>query len=725
MRKGIVCVWVLLAAVAAFRLFGSEADLLRQGAAEMQRKSEGCTASGCHVNIEPMHASPAVRLGCTDCHGGRADTTDKKLAHVAARHPREWQTSGNPPRTYALLNRESPEFVRFRNPGDLRIADQTCGASGCHTAIVYKAQRSMMTHGGFLWAAALYNNGAFPLKDAVFGESYNARGIAQKLFTIPTPTPDETKFKGILPMLQPLPEFEVTQPGNTLRVFERGEERLSPRGFGTLTRTDPVFQGLQKTRLADPLLSFLGTNDHPGDYRSSGCTACHVIYANDRDPVHSGPYADKGNAGYSFTRDPTIPKNEPGHPIAHRLTRTIPSSQCVVCHIHPGTSYAFQYLGYMWWDNETDGELMYPKQSKKLSPEEIAHSLARNPEGSSLRGNWSDPEFLRNLSGLNPKLKQTQFADFHGHGWVYRAVYKHDRKGTLLDADDRPVDFNDPDKFQKAVHLRDIHLDKGMHCIDCHFEQDSHGDGKLYGEARAAVEIDCIDCHGTITAHANLKTSGPAAPAPPHDLSLLRTPFGAKRFEWLGDTLIQRSMVDPDKEWKVSQVIDSIDPTRPDYNPKARLAKTLLRDGKTWGDGNVAPEQLAHSNDRMSCYACHTSWMTSCFGCHLVMKANAQRPPIHYEGDNDTRNFTTYNFQVLRDDVFMLGIDSTVKKHRIAPVRSSSAVLVASQNASREWLYNQQQTVSAEGYNGQAFNPHFPHTVRTRETRTCTDCHLS
>jgi len=32
-------------------------------------------------------------------------------------------------------------------------------------------------------------------------------------------------------------------------------------GFGTLTRTDPVFQGLQRTRLADPLLSFLGTND--------------------------------------------------------------------------------------------------------------------------------------------------------------------------------------------------------------------------------------------------------------------------------------------------------------------------------------------------------------------------------------------------------------------------------------------------------------------------------
>ena len=37
------------------------------------------------------------------------------------------------------------------------------------------------------------------------------------------------------------------------------------------------------------MLSFLGTNDHPGDYRSSGCTACHVVYANDRSPVELGP----------------------------------------------------------------------------------------------------------------------------------------------------------------------------------------------------------------------------------------------------------------------------------------------------------------------------------------------------------------------------------------------------------------------------------------------------
>jgi hypothetical protein len=718
----------LALSLAALALSLPGQDLLRQTQAEADRKSQGCTSAKCHVGIEPMHVSPAVRLGCTDCHGGDANTTELRQAHPTPRDPRFWPTSGNPVRSYTLLNRESTNWIRFVNPGDLRVAGQTCGSAGCHDGIVYKVQNSLMTHGAFLWAAVLYNNGAYPFKNGVFGESYSKEGIAQKLFTIPPPTAEETRLKGILPSLLPLPQFEPSQPGNTLRVFERGDARLSNRGFGTLTRTDPVFQGMQRTRLLDPLLGFMGTNDQPGDYRGSGCTGCHVIYANDRDPVHSGPYAKYGHLGRSYTNDPTIKKDQSGHPIQHRLTRAIPTSQCVICHVHPGTSYASQYTGYMWWDNETDAEAggMYPPRSKQWKPEDALRSLQKNPEAASLRGNWSDPEFLNSLwDKVNPKLKQTQFADFHSHGWVYRAVYKHDRKGVFLDKDDRPIAYEDPDRLKKAVHLKDIHLEMGMHCVDCHFEQDSHGNGKLYSEARAAVEIECVDCHGSILRRAALKTSGPAAPTPARDLSILRTPSGARRFEWSDGRLIQRSMVEPDKQWVVSQVYDSVRPGSYNYNEKARFAKTIRDDNQTWGDVPASSEGLAHKDEKIACYTCHTSWMTSCFGCHLVMKANVKRNSLHWEGDVDTRNYTTYNFQVVRNDVFMLGLDSTVKNNKIVPVRSSSAVLVGSQNANREWLYSQQQTISSEGYSGQAHNPHFPHTVRTRETRGCTDCHLS
>jgi len=106
------------------------------------------------------------------------------------------------------------------------------------------------------------------------------------------------------------------------------------------------------------------------------------------------------------------------------------------------------------------------------------------------------------------------------------------------------------------------------------------------------------------------------------------------------------------------------------------------------------------------------------------MQANRKMPNRHNEGGN-SRNFTQYNFQVLRDDIFMLGRDGTVTGNRVAPVRSSSAVLVSSQNQNREWIYSQQQTTSAEGFAGQTFNTHIPHTVRATETKMCSDCHVS
>src|SRR5206468_6107289 len=98
-----------------------------------------------------------------------------------------------------------------------------------------------------------------------------------------------------------------------------------------------------------------------------------------------------------------------------------------------GTNVMNSYLGYMWWDEETDGELMYPAKQKYPSAEEYVQAAMNNPDEASARGLWSNPKFLENVRDLNPHLRHTQFADFHGHGWVYKAVYKKDRKGNFLD----------------------------------------------------------------------------------------------------------------------------------------------------------------------------------------------------------------------------------------------------------------------------------------------------
>jgi hypothetical protein len=748
---------------------------------EAEELSAGCL--DCHRGIEDMH-NGVVNITCGDCHGGDATVRAqglskgsapyeeaKKRAHVQPKYPERWKTAANPKASYSLLTNESFEFVRFVNPGDLRVNRMSCGTSECHPGDVHDVAKSMMTTGAMLWGAALYNNGSMPFKNSRFGESFAPDGTQQTLQTVPQPTPEETHKKGILPFLEPLPRWEISQMGNILRTFERGgrkaaeignplieevpgkptQNTLSFRGLGTLLTTDPVFLGLQKTRLLDPMLSHLGTNDQPGDYRSSGCTACHVVYANDRDVFHAGPYSKYGHRGLSQTADPTIPKDEPGHPVKHQFTRAIPSSQCVVCHMHPGTLMLMTYYGTMWWDLETDAEPMYPEKSYNFSPEQQQQILLRNPEESALRGKWADPKFLEILGDeINPKLKHTQFADFTGHGWIYKNIFKKDRKGNYLDADNNIVKDITAEKLKKAVtgtaedsvkegypvHLKDIHIEKGMHCVDCHFKQDNHGNGKLYSEPRNAIEIDCVDCHGTITKRADPTSREGRTTAAAGGNRMLEyryvTPDGSDRavkkdrfYKDKEGRLFQRSALEQNKVWEVKQVADTVTPGNPNYNEKAALAKTILRDGKTWGSAPADDTQLAHANSKMTCFTCHLSWTPACFGCHLKMKANEQKPMLHNEGEDSLRNWTSYNFQTLRDDVFLLGKDGTVTGRRFAPVRSACAILVSSQNALREWLYSQQQTISAEGYSGQAFSSHFPHTVRTRETKGCTDCHLS
>jgi hypothetical protein len=746
-------------------------NLLKQTAEQAQAKSSGCVH--CHHQVHDPHGKDTLRLGCTDCHGGDGCATSKEEAHVSPRFPEAWRSSANPVRSYTLLNHERPEFVRFVNPGDLRIAHISCGTVSCHPKEVLQVRKSMMSHGCMLWGAALYNNGAVPNKRASYGECYSMQGVPLAMQSVPPPDEWERSKKGVLARLDPLPRFEISQPGNILRIFERGgkfrpeigipdpEEdpgrpilsRLSTRGLGTQNRTDPTFLGLQKTRLLDPTLQFLGTNDHPGDYRSSGCSACHVLYANDRSVVHSGPYAKYGNRGMSANPDPTIPKKESGHPIEHRFAKGngIPTSQCIVCHIHPGTTVMNSYTGFMWWDEETDGELIYPHEQKHPTAEEFIRAQMSNPNESAVRSRLSEPGFLENLIELNKVAQHTQFADYHGHGWAFRAVFRQDRKGNLLDHKGNIIPHPGNKELQEAmrfqglppkereykdgvpVHMMDIHLEKGMHCVDCHFVQDAHGNTRLQQEVRAAIEIQCIDCHGTIKSYTNLKTTGPAAYTSSKEggrnLEALRTPWGKRRFEWRGGKLYQHSMVEKDLEWPVVQTKDTITLGNPRFNQKSLAAKTARfgPDGRIeYGEMPPGSEKcLAHQDSNMSCIACHSSWNPSCYGCHLPQRANVKLPMLHNEGDV-TRNIISYNFQTLRDDVFMLARDGDVTNNRIGPSRSSCAIHVGSYNGLRESIYVQQQTISGGGLSGIAFSTNVPHTVRGRDgTKSCTDCHIS
>jgi hypothetical protein len=764
-----------------------------QTPAEARAKSAGCMSCHSPVDSVSMHASDAVVIGCTDCHGGDARaalpagvTRDsaqyiavRDQAHVLPRYPKSWgwPKAANPKRSYSLLNRESPEFIRFVNPGDYRVARQACGA--CHMGLIEANERSLMATGAMFFGGASYNNGILPFKRYMVGESYTPDGEPAKIVSPGKPPGTVTSAeasRGALPVLYPLPTWQVTPPGDVFRVFERGGRNIgtqfaeiglpnptgqtqrleeagrpdikqSNRGPGTGLRIAVPVLNIHKTRLNDPYTWFLGTNDQPGDYRSSGCASCHVIYANDREPRHSLTYAKFGRDGQSQTSDPTIDKAAPGHPLKHVFSRAIPTSQCMNCHMHQPNMFLNSYLGYTMWDYEADAPAMWPKKQKYPTDHEIREINDRNPEGAAPKGLWGDLDFMREVYGLNKGLKDTQFADYHGHGWNFRGVFKRDRSGNLLDKDGKIVSPDDPEKWRlkgegefvpagtnpgKTVHMMDIHAEKGMQCADCHFAQDSHGSGLIMGEVASAVEISCKDCHGNARKYPNLRTSGPAAPPGGTDLMLLRNPDGQRRFEWLDKgnrrVLVQRSIVDPTLEWEVSLVKDAVDPTSPTFNAKSARAKLMSkavagRKPMAFGSG-VADKDLAHPEAEIACFTCHTSWTPSCGGCHLPIEAN-WKAQSHRDQGGESRNYATYNPQVARDDMFQLGKHQLTRGGIIAPVRSSSALVLSSTNINRERIYVQQPPVSAAGYSSQAFAPHFPHTVRTTETKTCTDCHVS
>jgi len=790
---------------------------LTQTIEEMAGKSDGCTT--CHVasDAPTMHLSPAVRLGCTDCHGGDAAVVgnpqlarddpayvaSRDKAHVLPKYPESWHfpSSAGPKASYALLNREAPEFIRFNNPSDYRVAREACGA--CHLPVIEAAERSLMGSGAMLWGGAAYNNGILPYKNYLFGEAFTRDGEPAKVVSPGNPPgtlTEKQKDRGALAELYPLPTWHVIPPGDVFRVFERGGRTINPtfaevglpnptgsiqrldepgrpdlkqsnRGPGTGLRVAIPVLNIHKTRLNDPYTWFMGTNDQPGDYRHSGCASCHVVYANDREPRHSLTYAQFGRDGQTITADPTIADKaehgalkdghdladhadesadarEKGHPLQHVFTRSIPTAQCMTCHMHQPNIFLNSFLGYTMWDYESDAPAMWPEKQVYPTAERVREVNARNPEGAAPRGKWADVDFLRNVYDLNPNLKDTQFADYHGHGWNFRGVFKRDRQGNLLDAEGNIVSPDDPEKWRKegeekfvpvgtnpgkTVHLMDIHAEKGMQCADCHFSQDNHGNGLIYGEVANAIEIGCKDCHGTADAYPTLLTSGPAAPPRGNNLALLRNPDGQRRFEWGEDSLgrrelIQRSIIDPKLEWRVSLVKDTLDPASPRFNAKSARAKLMSKAGAedgsfAFGPG-IAPENRAHRDREMTCYTCHLSWTTSCGGCHLPIEANWKTAEHHFEGE-ETRNFATYNPQVARDDMFQLGKHMTTKGNSTAPVRSTSALVLSSTNVNRERIYVQQPPVSAIGFSSQAFAPHFPHTVRTTETKTCSDCHLS
>ena len=291
-----------------------------------------------------------------------------------------------------------------------------------------------------------------------------------------------------------------------------------------------------------------------------------------------------------------------------------------------------------------------------------------------------------------------------------------------------------------STRQMDIHFEKGMHCIDCHFIQDLHGDGHVYSTNWDAMEIECEDCHGA-SQRTNGKTSGPNGG---NIMAGAKNRDGLPLFQVTGNGAIQRSRVTPGLFWNVPQTVDATDPTAKEAHASQHVADPGT--GSTFAGAQGSTPLTAA---KLECQSCHASWIHNCMGCHLEINfGDKDRITIAADGSvskqpneneiwlSNASDAGHTNFQLLglMRSPFVLGVTGTAELGRLGPFRSSmqAHLSIADGNGNNvidNATFTTFQKIDANtgrtnvATSAVAMNQTMPHTVRPLEARTCETCH--
>ncbi len=300
-------------------------------------------ADGVPEGIEEAH--PWYALSCTDCHGGQAWVCDGTQGTDAEGNPTcdgQWvydkarahvSPGDGPEYIKNLSSREldeiDPAYLRFVNPGDLRIVEQTCAQAACHQDIAERVKRSTMAHTSGELTVARWRAGAQETPLGVHG-------------SVAISDPDFAEapacaVESLTPLAPP-----ALDPGSGDPMRE-------------LTVAATQDQYLAKSCLRCHLWDF-GENKFHADFRSSGCTACHMVYEDD---------------GLSRSADPRINKETTPHPARHELTTIPPIQQCTHCH-YRGGRIGMSIQGY----RESAGRGLNPPNIEVLGIAQHGHDAA-------------------------------------------------------------------------------------------------------------------------------------------------------------------------------------------------------------------------------------------------------------------------------------------------------------------------------------------------------------
>ncbi|MBX2812176.1 MAG: hypothetical protein KTR25_10210 [Myxococcales bacterium] len=604
---------------------------------------ESCT-NNCHNGIEDPHPwFTGPDLTCTGCHGGDPDATDRVAAHVSI--PQQWQVGstqvGRPNlryywNYYTLAGAENfqggLEWLRFRNPGDLRVANATCGkGAGCHSDRVANVRRSVMSTESGLTGVSLARNGI--ARDILRGGANN---------DLPIYKYDTTS--GISYNGQPVQAlaYDPNMAGSVQQLTSFNIQNRQNANYNQLE----ILKGVYDKQCGDCHLNNAGANQRYADFRSSGCSACHVNYALDglskssdqviskTEPTYPNAYAQIANFDVNDLQNLNGQWLGPerAHPTTHRMTRQMPAQRCGVCHVGSNRT-DWQFRGYQIDPNRT-----------------VATAVA----GGFLNAN------------------QFQFTDEIDNNQNPFALYHGQTQDQVL----KVVDWNNDGLDDIPA---DIHYQAGMECMDCHTTGEMHNElkvvqvaqvsdwndpsqvkdmsGALWSHMDQSTEVECVHCHGNLEYRAlsnaidnrNPVKNLVVCPEPGEQVQGYTPPAECGN---LGSGRFVRSKFTGNYH-RVAQTYDTVQQGVQGNGLNAsmmhgRVGGNGLVDGVgpcINGDPNQCVVDQADANSAqiqqgfshlgapatsavdqhaggLECYACHATWGNNCQGCHLRLADN-------------------------------------------------------------------------------------------------------
>ena len=646
--------------------------------------AESCV-SNCHNGIEDPHPwFTGPDLTCTGCHGGTADATSRETAHVAI--PSEWQQGspqwGRPNLRYywnyltlsGAQNFEGGlEWLRFRNPSDLRVAELSCGKnSGCHEDRVENVRRSVMAtesglvgvsqgRSGIARSVVRGDDGIYKY-DATEGMSYRDGPIEARVYN--------PEYVG---SLQRMNAFEITN-----REFNGAYDQVD------------ILREVYDKQCGDCHLNDAGANNRYADFRTSGCGSCHMSYALDGrsrssdqmiekdEPTYPAAYAQIANFNANDLQNLNgeFLGPERPHPSTHRLTRQMVSQRCGTCHVGSNRT-DWQFRGY------------------QIDPNRTALTALQNGDL-----NADQVQFTDEIDNdANP------FARYHGQ------------------AQDQVLDFVDWNNDGLDDIPADVHFVAGLECMDCHTTGEMHNElrfakvaqvsdwsdpaqvddmsGALWSHMDQATEVECVHCHGNLEYRAlpfeadnrNPVTNLLACPEPGETIPNYEVPAECGR---LGNGRWLRSKFTGQYHY-VAQTYDTVNDVgnglgggvtypngTPVYSANASIFHGRFNDQLNDGagpcpNGNInncfkdqannqfpVTQNFSHLGEEatspvdqhaggLECYACHATWGNNCFGCHLRL--------VDTDGDNILRDFArstgelTYGFIAEADFTYIAPLE--------------------------------------------------------------------